>query len=236
MTRRFFVETPITDQIATLAETEAHHLMHVLRATPGTEVTLFDGSGDEFRARVTTLGRTTVELEIVARETIDRELARQIHLAVALPKGDRQKWLVEKCVELGVAHLTPLQTDRSVAQPTGQAVGRLKRAVIEASKQCGRNRLMTVDEPVALADLASRAAGQGGQRWIADPGGEPVAGAFESLGPADVCVMIGPEGGFTKAEIELARQHDWQVVCLGPRLLRIETAAVAIAARLSTDP
>ena len=124
-----------------------------MRATPGTQVTLFDGSGDEFAAAVDRVGRSEVELAILSRESINRELPFALTLGVALPKGDRQKWLVEKAVELGVARIVPLRTQRSVAQPVEQALVRLRRAVIEASKQCGRNRLLQIDPPQTMARL-----------------------------------------------------------------------------------
>lgn len=232
MARRFFVESPIRGETATLAESEAHHLIHVLRAVPGARVTLFDGSGAEFEAAVTSLGRSTVELDIVARHAIDRELSRKIHLAVALPKGDRQKWLVEKCVELGVHALTPLTTERSVSQPTGKALKRLERSVIEASKQCGRNRLMKVEQPMPLAEMVTGGEGPGTERWIAHLTGAPLADALDGVGDSDATVLIGPEGGFSVEEVKLACQHDWHVVSLGTRMLRIETAALMIAARL----
>src|SRR5688500_9189413 len=101
MSDRFFVETPIDSEQAELIGPEAHHLAHVMRAGPGAEVTLFDGSGAEFAARVTKIGRSRVELTVSARREIDRELPFPLVLGVALPKGDRQKWLVEKATELG---------------------------------------------------------------------------------------------------------------------------------------
>ncbi len=153
MSDRYFVESPITSDRAVLSGAEAHHLLHVMRADPGTQVTLFDGSGWEFQSEVRRAGRAEVELAILARQEVDREAACHLTLGVALPKGDRQKWLVEKATELGVARLVPLETERSVAQPSESTLQRLRRAVIEASKQCGRNRLMEVAAPRAWEDF-----------------------------------------------------------------------------------
>ena len=125
MSQRFFVENPVQGDSATLVDAEAHHLTHVMRARPGLEVTLFDGTGWEFPARVEKLGRQSVELAVLDRMQVSRELALPVALAVALPKGDRQKWLVEKVTELGVARLIPLITERGVAQPVEQALARL---------------------------------------------------------------------------------------------------------------
>src|SRR4029079_19072788 len=152
MSERFFSPHPISAGGMMLDGPEAHHLLHVMRASVGDEVTLFDGSGAEFKATVVTLRRTDAELRIVERNEIDRELPFALVAGVALPKGDRQKWLVEKLTELGVTTLVPLITERSVAQPNESALERLARSVIEAAKQCGRNRLMAISQPQSWDD------------------------------------------------------------------------------------
>lgn len=212
--------------MAVLSGQEARHLGQVMRAKSGDEVVLFDGSGAEFRALVRSVRRDEVELEITERLEIEREAAGKLTLAVALPKGDRQRWLVEKCTELGVAALIPLQTARSVAQPTDNAIERLRRAVIEASKQCGRNRLMEIAPPRQFTDLIQ----QGGAhlRLLADPSGASLPSRTE----APTLVTIGPEGGFTPEEVAVAQDHGWRIVTLGSRLLRVETAAIAVASAL----
>src|SRR5215475_4969827 len=113
MPDRYFLETPPADDTARLTGPEAHHLAHVMRAKPGLEVTLFDGSGREWLARVDEVGRSEVTLALISCREVDRELSLPITLAVALPKGDRQRWLVEKATELGVTRLVPLVTERS---------------------------------------------------------------------------------------------------------------------------
>jgi 16S rRNA (uracil1498-N3)-methyltransferase len=189
-------------------------------------VTLFDGSGDEFDAEVTDCGRTTVDLAVLTRRDVGRELQFSFTLGVPLPKGDRQRWIVEKAVELGVARLVPLHTERSVS--TGEKAGeKLDRCVIEASKQCGRNRLMEIAEPMTWAKWL--AADPRARRWIADPTGKPIAaGDLAPTGPT--YAAVGPEGGFTDAELDAARAAGWSVVNLGSRILRIETAALVLAA------
>lgn len=230
MSERFFVETPISTDRATLAGAEAHHLAHVMRAEAGTEVTLLDGSGVEFTARVTKVGRSAVELAVLERHEIDRELPFVLTLGVALPKGDRQRWLVEKATELGVSRLVPLATRRGVAQPVEQARQRLRRSVIEASKQCGRNRLLEIASPQELADYVV-ASPAGGTKWLAHPGGAQLPSTFDSPPPEGVFLAIGPEGGFTDEELAHALSCGWQSVSLGPRILRVETAALALASR-----
>jgi len=227
---RFFLDAPLVVGRAVLAGDEAHHLTRVLRAAVGDEVTLFDGRGTEARARVVALGRREVELDVVALGQPDRELAVEVTLAVALPKGDRQRWLIEKMVELGVTRLVPLRTARSVARPGASALERLARQVIEASKQCGRNRLMAIAAPSdwpTLVDAAPPAA----LRLVAHPrGGRPLLAAIPARLTGPVVLAVGPEGGFTPEEIARAAAAGWQRVDLGPRVLRIETAALVLAA------
>ena len=228
MSDRFFVSPPIAGDRAVLAGDEARHLAAVMRVQIGDEVVLFDGSGVEFTARVTATRKQAVELAIFERREISRELPFSLTLAVALPKGERQKWLVEKATELGVTRLTPLVTERGVAQPVESALDRLRRSVIEASKQCGRNRLLEIAPPAIAAELFA-AAPQSIGRLIADPTGQSLA-QVEIQTNNDICAAIGPEGGFSPAELAAATTLGWRPVSLGSRILRVETAAVAIAA------
>lgn len=230
MSDRFFSTTPITGEHATLDAQEAHHLLHVMRAGVGDRIVLFDGSGAEFEAEIVRCGRSDVESRILSRREIDRELPFELVVGASLPKGDRQKWLVEKLTELGVTELAPLTTERGVAQPTDSALERLQRGVIEAAKQCGRNRLMRVAKPQAFIEWArTERDGMATRKWIAHPSGAAVA-ALDISVPMPTRIAIGPEGGFTEAEVAPATVAGWQSVDLGPRILRVETAAAALAA------
>jgi 16S rRNA (uracil1498-N3)-methyltransferase len=238
MPGRYFVESPITGDSIALVGAEAHHLAHVMRARVGDSVTLFDGSGWEFRAEIQRIAKQSVQLAIIARESIDRELPIAIHLSVALPKGDRQAWLVEKAVELGVSSLTPLRTERGVAQPVDKVLARLRRGVIEASKQCGRTRLMQIHEPLSWTELVNHNS-TATVRWVAHPGGVPATQLLQSLASSrhhleGTQIAIGPEGGLTDGEILQATTAGWQVVDLGPRILRVETAAVSLTSLVSS--
>lgn len=228
MSERFFVAPPITRELATLTGEEARHLSAVMRAAVGDEVLLFDGSGSEFTARIRAIGKRAVELEIVERRKVSRELPGELTLAVALPKGDRQKWLVEKATEIGVTRLVPLVTERGVAQPVEAALDRLRRTVTEASKQCGRNVLLAV-EPAQEAVAYFQKSPSDARRLIADPAGNALP-ALEKVEARSILAAIGPEGGFSPVELAAAQSAGWQSVSLGPRILRVETAAVAIAA------
>jgi len=238
MAGRFYVASPIAADRATLDGGEAHHLIHVMRAQLGDEVTLFDGGGTEFTAKIAEIGRTRVELHVLDRREIDREAPRAVVLGVALPKGERRRWLIEKTVEIGVQCLVPLKTARGVAQPTETALDRLRSAVVQASKQCGRNRLMRIGQPQEFDDYIANVPPTAAA-LIAHPGGEvniPVTlrvtnaitrSVMSTL--SEVRLAVGPEGGFTDEEVARAVELGWQTVDLGPRTLRIETAALVLA-------
>lgn len=233
MSQRFYSETPIVGPDASLTGSEAHHLIHVMRAKVGDVILLFDGGGSEFQARVRRLGRSQVDLDVMDRQAVDRELPFALALGVALPKGDRQRWLIEKATELGVTRVVPLQTERGVAQPVNQALTRLHRTVIESSKQCGRNLLMEVASPMTLENFVQTADARA-RRLFTHLGAAPLAPIQPApSAPCDVIIAVGPEGGFSDEEVAVAAQVGWQIVGLGPRVLRVETAAVAMCAQLA---
>lgn len=240
MSERFFLDEPPTSGVATLFGDEARHLARVLRAKPGDDVRVFDGKGREWSARVTAVGRDRVSLAL--GEPIERSATSVLPLAVAvaLPKGDRQKWMVEKLTELGVAQLVPLVTTRGVAEATPGAIERLRRGVVEACKQCGRNTLLDIAPRCTLAELlANRDPATLG--LIADPSGEPLAAVLDarasdqSGATGTLLALVGPEGGFTPEERSAATAAGFVAVRLGPNILRVETAAVAIAAAVAAE-
>lgn len=231
MGHRYFVEQPVDSASARLQGAESHHLLHVMRARPGEQVILFDGTGREFLAQIERLGRTNVELTVLETRDVDRELPFPLVVGACLPKADRQRWLIEKLVELGVSRFTPLLSERSVVHPDQRALSKLRRAVIEGSKQCGRNRLMEITELTPLSDF-TRDIPNGLARWLADLQGSPASSVGEC--PGGVALLVGPEGGFTPEEVRAANQLSWQNVSLGPRTLRIETAAIALTALVTT--
>jgi len=234
MQRRFFSAAPITGRECLLTGDEAHHLAHVLRASVGDKVILFDNSGFEFVAHIEAINKRDVLLSVDRKELVDRELPGVLHIGVALPKGERQKWLIEKAVELGVTALTPLRTVHGVAQPTPEAIERLRRQVIEATKQCARNRLMTIHPSAALDEFCT-AMPDAALRLIAHPQQamqlEQQIAAFPMHSrEAGIAIAIGPEGGWAETELATASACGWLPVNLGKRILRVETAVCAAAA------
>jgi 16S rRNA (uracil1498-N3)-methyltransferase len=168
------------------------------------------------------VGKKQVTLNVAERVLVPCERRSAFTVLAAMPKGDRGDFLVEKLVELGVTQFIPLLTERSVVEPKANRIENLRRTVIEASKQCGRNSLMKIEVPLAW-ERAARMEFPG-LRVILHPSG---SAAFSTETGA---VAIGPEGGFSEREMELAIRAEWHAVTLGPRILRIETAAIAAAA------
>jgi len=232
MSPRFYVNCPLQPGPLDLCGAEAHHLASVSRLRPGDALCLFNGDGQEYPARVVAVQRRFVSLEVLGVQQASRELPFPLLLAAPVPKGDRAHFLVEKLTELGVTAFVPLRTRRSVVHPGEGKSEKLQRYVIEASKQCGRNTLMTL-EPLADWETFCARADLPGLKLLAHPGGgvpEDGLGARLAAAGTGVAVAVGPEGGFTTEEVEHGLRHGWQPVDLGPRLLRIETAAVALAA------
>ncbi len=220
-----------------LDDAEARHASQVLRLQLGASVELFDGIGGEARAVILSVSKKSVQLEIIQRNDTNRELHYPLELLVALPKGDRQKTLIDGLVQFGTTQLTPLNCERGVAQPTEGALERLRRSVVESSKQCGRNQLMRVSPPQSINNLVtSQADANRGLSLFAHPYGasSTLSAAVNAALVRDEVqtarVAIGPEGGFTEAEIDQLTKAGWTQIALGPRLLRIEFAALQIAA------
>jgi 16S rRNA (uracil1498-N3)-methyltransferase len=226
---RFYCPGPWVGSRATLVGDEAKHLARVRRVGVGDRVELFDGCGRIAEAEVAEIGRDRVELAIVTEGPGGRNLDGTLILATAVPKGDRFDWLIEKATELGVTRLVPILTERSVVDPRAGKLDRLRRLIIEACKQSGRSRLMELSEPVGWDEWLRF--GKVGMETllVAHPGG----GRFPEvkLGHG-FTIAIGPEGGFTDAEIVAAEQAGYQRIGLGPTILRVETAALAACAGL----
>lgn len=227
MSERFFLDAPPRADRAELSGDEARHLARVLRGKVGDTVSVFDGRGREWPARIATLGRDRIGLELGPVVEVAPP-SRALTLAVALPKGDRQKWMVEKITELGCTRLVPLVTTRGVAEATPATVQRLLRSSIEACKQCLRNTLLEIGSPLTVAEvLAARDTAT--LALVADPRGE-LLGSVLPGHSGHILALVGPEGGFTTEELTMTSAAGCRRVTLAPHVLRVETAAVALAA------
>lgn len=237
---RFFTELLPAAGLLKIGGPEAKHIHRVLRMTEGDLIVAFDGRGGEAECRISEVGKREVVVEVVSRTDTDRELPRSIEVAVALPKGDRQRVLVDGMVQLGVTRLVPLVSTRGVAQPNSGAIARLERFALEASKQCGRNTLMEIAASTTVGALAATSDAAVG--IVAHPYGDVARiqdvvfdAAAENAGGTRLSCAVGPEGGFTDEEVRVFSLAGWQAVGLGPRILRIEMAAIMLVSVLSTS-
>jgi 16S rRNA (uracil1498-N3)-methyltransferase len=222
---RFYCPDPPVGGRLTLTGDEARHLARVRRVAVGEVVEVFDGRGSATHAEVTAVGRDRIELAAVGDSLPDCGAPCRLTLATAVPKGERFDWLVEKATELGVERLVPLVTGRSVVDPRDAKLDRLRRVIVEASKQCGRNRLMELDRPTPWETVVRQAGDD--PRLVALPDGLPPSAWPRPRRGGSALLAVGPEGGFTATEVEAARAAGWHAVSLGATFLRIETAGLS---------
>lgn len=230
MSERFYINCPLPPGRAVLEGEEAHHLAAVCRLRPGDPLFLFNGDGLEYPARVEKMEHGQVILEVLPGVHVSRELDFLLMVACPLPKGDRAQFVLEKLTELGVTDFVPLTSQRRTMHPRECRPDRLRRHVVEASKQCGRNALLQV-KPLETWDEFCRRDDLPDLKILADPGSSvAVADLFGRIRAAPAVVMaVGPEGGFTSEEVILAQSAGWHLANLGPRILRVETAAMFLA-------
>ena len=228
---RFHVDIPLTAAGEVSLPPGAARHVQVLRLQPGDALTLFDGSGPEWQAEVTAMGRSEVRVKLLAPEMPVRELTRRVTLAVVMPANDRMDFLVEKATELGAAVLQPLMSERSVLRLTGERADK-KRAhwqgvAIAAAEQSGRTVPLQVAPVQTLAGwlAALPAAADGEWRGLLSP---RAAQALPAPPPAQGLFLSGPEGGLSEAEEDAARARGFTGVTLGPRVLRADTAPLAV--------
>ena len=229
MADRFFTDSAFVDDQITLADDQAHHLINVMRAKLGGEVVLFDGHGNEFQTEIIDLAKKRLTLKRLATTRPERKLATDITIAAALPKGDRQKFLIEKLVELGVAKFIPLSTPRSVAQVNPKVIGRIEKQIIEATKQCRRSYLMKISEAKTIAEMIEDNDTASSRCYIAHPYNAQSLASVAAAESQSVVWLIGPEGGFSDEEVTQANAAGWQAIAFGDIILRIETAAMFAA-------
>lgn len=215
---RFFLPDLSPGEIA-LPDEEAHHFAKVLRGRAGESVHVFDGRGRRAAAEVIAVAKRCVRVRV--GEVTETPNRATVTLFVAAPKGDRFRWLVEKATELGVRAIQPIVTERTVTEPGGGKLDKLRQTSLAACKQCGRDWLMPIAEPIPLAEAV---AGRITFAW-ADRGGR------SPLGECEHDLFIGPEGGWSDDErVALRSGGGGLPIALGRHILRTETAAIAAAA------
>jgi len=239
---RFLVPELPNQGTVELPTNEAHHASRVLRCSKDDAIVLFDGLGNEAMATIQSIDKRTVSVAIHSTSFAPRDHSGRLHFAIAMPKGDRQRNTIEKLVELGVDSLSPLETTRSVAVVNEANAERLDRYVVEACKQCGRNRLMSIRPKLSVNDIraysnsiVSNQESDSIAIWILHPkiegqpshsihGANSLAKSHEKL-----LFLVGPEGGFTDQEVVEAVGQGCRILSLGDRIQRVETAAATAA-------
>ncbi|MDD5295454.1 MAG: 16S rRNA (uracil(1498)-N(3))-methyltransferase [Rhodocyclaceae bacterium] len=229
MAPRFFCPMPLlAHSTVDLPSTVAHHAERVLRLAPGDALTLFNGEGGEFPARLLALGKAP-RAELGEYIPDDRESPLPITLVQSLASGDKMDWVLQKAVELGAFAIVPVASQRSVVKLSGdraqKRVEHWQKIVASACEQCGRNRLPDVADLRRLASHMAQAPEPGTLRLILAPGA--ALRPADLPRPAAVELLVGPEGGFTEDEVLAAGVAGYRALRLGPRILRTETAGLA---------
>lgn len=230
---RFFVEaSQVKGDALRITGDDARHLIQVLRAKPGQAVEVSDGR-HVYDTRVRAIGDGQVFLDIRDVKESDAEPRLYVTLYQAMAKGDRMDWAVQKAVELGAGRIVPVMTKYTVVRldekKTQKRQERYQRIAAEAAKQCRRGRVPEVTAPVPFAEAMANA--DAPLKLIAweQEGDQGLSAVLRSTDiPERVDICVGPEGGFAEEEIETAREAGWMSVGLGPRILRTETAGVAL--------
>jgi len=231
---RFYSEGRLREgSTCALPEESAHHAVRVLRLRSGDEVTLFDGRGGEYAARIASIERTRVAIDVLGHRAVEREAALRIVLVQGVSSGERMDFTIRKAVELGVAEVHPVLAAASVARPKGERAAarheHWQRIAIAACEQCGRNRIPKVMPLLPLADY--RAEGEV-LKLLLSPLSQTPLSKIATQGESFV-VAAGPEAGFSAAEDSALVETGFVPVRLGPRVLRTETAALAALAALN---
>jgi 16S rRNA (uracil1498-N3)-methyltransferase len=227
----------------------ARHVQ-VLRLQPNDEITLFNGEGGEFKAVVTQMGRSDVSVRVGEHNKIERELNRRVHLWSGITANERMDWLLEKATELGATTLLPITAERSVLKLKGdradKKLAHWQAIAVASSEQCGRNRVLQVCSPATLSQAIAQISAPALQaaRWVLSlaPGTRSLQEMMQTLKTSkdestsktsEIILLSGPEGGLSPAEEAQAIAAGFVPVSLGNRVLRAETAPVAVLSALS---
>jgi 16S rRNA (uracil1498-N3)-methyltransferase len=233
ITRIYTAQSLSSNSDLTLEPDASRHLARALRLGVGDNIVLFNGHGGEFPAAITNIDKKTVQVRTGEHSSLERESSLKLHLGIAISRGERMDWIVQKATELGLTELTPLLTENTgVKLPADRAEKKQlhwQQVAISACEQCGRNLVPTIHP---LAPINS---------WIADTTAEHrfvlhhrAETAALSITATNLALLVGPEGGLSTSEIEAAKQSDFAALQIGPRILRTETAPLAAIAILQS--
>lgn len=216
-----------------LSSEAGQHVAVVLRMQPGESITLFCGDNREFDAIIETVKKKQVVVHLGAVKEVNRESPLTIHLAQAISKGDRMELVMQKSVELGVASITPLITERCAVKLDKERMAKKlhqwQSIVIAACEQSGRNKVPVVHPPVSFEQYVEKE--PAAVKFIVHPLNSKSLRDYTIL-QSDIALIIGPEGGLSNEEVKLACKYEFLPLSLGPRILRTETAAITVLSML----
>ena len=232
--RRFYApKASFTATSVTLDQDETKHLRDVLRLKIGDEIAVFDGQGNEFLCRIEMIGKKESTAAIVKQiDASAPESPLQLTLASVVIPGDKYDLIVQKAVELGVVTFVPLASIRSEVKlkDLPKKLIRWRRIALDAAKQCGRARLMSIEEPQNVADFLAETIDYNCPKiFFSEREGAKLP---ELNASKELITVIGPKGGWDDTELKTAQANDFNIVTLGGRIMRAETAAIALTAIL----
>ncbi len=228
---RVHVEAPLAaGQRVVIEGSAANHITRVLRLRTGDAIAVFNGNGAEFAARVEEFRKGSVLVEVEEERAADRESPLSVTLAQGISRGERMDWILQKATELGASRIVPVLTERSVVRlDSKQAEKKLQHwrgIAIAACEQCGRNRVPEIALPTPFFEFVGSTSGSVATRLLLSPIATASVDQVNAGAPG-VTLLIGPEGGLTETEQEVAQRSGFTSVRMGPRVLRTETAAIA---------
>ena len=232
---RFFCAHPLQVGLSLDLPADTSRHIQVLRLQPGAAITLFDGRGGEYEACILQMGRHTVAARIDSHQTLERESAVYSHIVIGMPANERMDWLVEKATELGVARITPLMTAHGVLRLNAERAHKRQLHWLgiaqAACAQSGRNTLPQIDVPQSWsAWLSTLPQDDSGSRWMLSL--SAASTPMNALAQTQRVVLLsGPEGGLSREEETQALERGFLPVRLGARVLRAETAPLAVLSR-----
>lgn len=217
-----------------LSDDAHHYVSRVLRLKQGDPLVLFNGDGYDYRSELIRLDRRAAEIRINSRQAVENESPLHIHLVQSISRGERMDYTLRKAVELGVREITPVVSAHTVVHLKQERLQQRQQhwqsIIVSACEQSGRARLPELHAALPLDDWLSQASP--GSRLVLDPAADCGLSGLELDGAAPVCLLVGPEGGFSEEEVTRAITHGCRSIRLGPRTLRTETAGPAAIALL----
>ena len=237
---RFFVEPDqIQDNIGNITGDDAHHIQRVLRLGIGEEITLCDSHGTDYQGLIQHVDKNLIEIKIIGTTPSEAEPKIQVSLLQGLPKASKMETIIQKCVELGIYEVLPITTTRTVVRISDDRDARRKaqrwqKVSEEAAKQSKRGIIPRVSEPVSIKQAIKECNADLKLLFWEEEEEHSLHKILHSQAtpPKSIGLLIGPEGGLDNSEIELARQYGWVSLTLGSRILRTETAGMAVLAAI----